>query len=297
VFSGQDKGMDPRALLDQWLATGALRPSTQAAYRQEVTSWLDWCDHTWPHPGPVVDPYHFGIEHVAAWSYDRYLRDCLGNRPFDGPAALAYIAEQFPHVAKSHDRRITALTQFYNAAVDHRVLRIAPDLTELRSGVDRDDTPPKRLDPLRAGRPVLRHRRLGPFERPPLPPRPAHRLPPPRGPQTRRDHPSGHPAHLRTGRLHLRAARTRRLRERGQEVHPRTPHLPALKAYLPKRIRPADGVHALIIGQGGQPIVREYPNKIVQQICATYPILAQRQPPVTADTIAHTGYWDTPPAG
>jgi hypothetical protein len=29
-------------------------------------------------------------------------------------------------------------------------------------------------------------------------------------------------------------------------------------------------------------------------MAATHPLLADRRPPVTADTIAHTGYWDTP---
>ncbi|WP_416520038.1 hypothetical protein [Streptomyces achromogenes] len=286
--------MDPRALLDTWLATGTLRPSTQAAYRQEVTSWLDWCDHTWPHPGPYVDPYHFGIEHVAAWSYDRYLKDCLGNRPFDGPAALAYVADQFPHIAKSHDRRITALTQYYTAAVDHRVIAIAPDLTELRSGLDRDDIPPKRLTPSERAtlfaaiggwgptnaRHYLRDRLIAYLLLEGLRP----------GEIVRLD--IRHVYELADYTYELRAPDDFENVGKKFVLEPLTSA--ALKAYLPKRIRPADGVHALIIGQGGQPIVREYPNKIVQQICATYPILAQRRPPVTADTIAHTGYWDTP---
>ena len=67
----------------------------------------------------------------------------------------------------------------------------------------------------------------------------------------------------------------------------------ALKYYLPKRPRPADGVHALILGQGGRPIHSRYPNLLIQQISATHPLLANRTPPVTADVIAHTGYWDT----
>ena len=71
----------------------------------------------------------------------------------------------------------------------------------------------------------------------------------------------------------------------------------AVKEYLPKRRKPADGVHCLIIGEGGQGIVSEYPNKIVQQIAATSPVLAERTPPVTADALAHTGFWDAPPAG
>jgi hypothetical protein len=69
-----------------------------------------------------------------------------------------------------------------------------------------------------------------------------------------------------------------------------------LKRYLPKRPRPAEGVHALILGQGGRPIVSRYPNMLIRQMAATEPTLADRTPPVTADTIAHTGYWDTPAA-
>src|SRR5690349_8639001 len=98
--------MDPHALLADWLTSGTLRPSTQIAYRTDVTNWLTWCAER------GVDPYAFGIEHVAAWSYDRYLHDVLGNRPFNGPADLAWIAEHHPHTAKSHDRRISALTGF-----------------------------------------------------------------------------------------------------------------------------------------------------------------------------------------
>lgn len=33
---------------------------------------------------------------------------------------------------------------------------------------------------------------------------------------------------------------------------------------------------------------------LVRQIADLHPLLAQRQPPVTADVITHTGLWDTP---
>ncbi|MGC9499262.1 hypothetical protein [Streptomyces sp. WG7] len=52
----------------------------------------------------------------------------------------------------------------------------------------------------------------------------------------------------------------------------------------------------MILGQGGRPITSRYPSLLIQQTCATNPLLAQRTPPVTADTIAHTGFWDTPNA-
>lgn len=71
----------------------------------------------------------------------------------------------------------------------------------------------------------------------------------------------------------------------------------ALKAYLPKRPTPAAGEHAVILGQGGRPIVSRYPNMLIRQMAATHPLLADRRPPVIADVVAHTGFfWDTPPA-
>ena len=70
----------------------------------------------------------------------------------------------------------------------------------------------------------------------------------------------------------------------------------ALIEYLPHRIKPAPGVHNLITVQGGRSIATDYPNLIVRQMAATHSLLAQRTPPVTADTVAHTGFWDTPPA-
>ena len=286
--------MDPRALLDAWLATGTLRPSSQAAYRQEVTSWLDWCDHTWPHDGPWVDPYHCGIEHVAAWAYDRYLKHVLDGRPFDGPDALAYIAQHHPAMAKSHDRRITALTGYYTAAVEHRIIRLAPDLTMLRSGLDRDDTPPKRLNPSERAtlfaaiggwgphnaRHYLRDRLIAYLLLEGLRPSEIVRFD------------IRHLYEMPDGTYEVRTPDDFENVGRKFVLEPLTSA--ALKAYLPKRIKPAEGVHNLIIRQGGQPIVREYVNQIVQSIAATYPILANRTPPLTADTVAHTGYWDTP---
>ncbi|WP_399559434.1 hypothetical protein [Streptomyces chartreusis] len=284
--------MDPRALLDDWLETGALRPSTQVAYRQEVGSWLTWCAEK------GVDPWSFGIEHVAAWADERYLRPYLANRPFDGPAALAFIADQHPEAAKSHDRRVTALTQYYTAAAERQIIRAAPDLTELRSGVDRDGQPPKQLHPDERDAMLIA---VGGW-----------------GPHNSRNHLRDRLiAYLllegiRPGRIVLLDIR---------HLYPITPSVggtiyevrapddhenvgkpytlgpitsAALKEYLPKRRKPADGVHCLIIGEGGQGVVSEYPNKIVQQIAATSPVLAQRTPPVTADVLAHTGKRDVP---
>lgn len=290
--------MDPRLLLDDWLATGTLRPSTQIAYRQEVGSWLDWCDHTWPHPGPHVDPWTFGIEHVAGWSYDRYLKEYLDGRPFDGPDALAFIADQFPHVAKSHDRRITALTGFYEAARDRGAIRITPNLTELRSGVDRDAQAPKRLHPMERqaflvavggwgpdhSRNHLRDRLIAYLLLEGLRP----------GQIVRLDIRHLYETTAGVGGLSYDVRAPDEFENVGKKYTLEPLTSAALKEYLPKRRKPADGVHCLIIGEGGSGVVSEYPNKIVQQIAATSAVLAQRTPPVTADALAHTGFWDTP---
>jgi len=292
--------MNPRALLEDWIASGTLRPSTQIAYRRDVTSWLDWCDHTWPHPGPLVDPYAFGIEHVAAWSYDRYLHEVLGNRPFNDPTDLAWIAEHHPATAKSHDRRISALTGFYEACRDHGCIRITPDLTELRSGLDRDGQAPRRLLPEERDAFLTAIGSWGPNN-------------------SRNHHRDRLIAHLllegiRPGRIvqldirHLYPVTSPtggtyyELRAPDDHENVGKPYVlgllasAAVKAYLPKRRKPAGGVHALIIGEGGQGLTSDYPNKIVQSIAATS-VLAGREPPVTADALAHTGSWNTPPAG
>lgn len=285
--------MDPHALLTDWLATGTLRSSTQIAYRNDIVNWLAWCTER------GVDPWAFGIEHVAAWADERYLRPYLGNRPFDGPGALAQLADEHPEAAKSHDRRITSLTQYYTAAAERHIIRAAPNLSELRSGVDRDIVSPKRLDPMERAAFLAA---VGGW-----------------GPQQSRNH-------LRDRLIAylclegLRPGKIVRLDMRylfpvttgtGAQVYEvRSPDdhealgpqyvfeqltSAALREYLPKRRKPAEGVHLLIIGEGGQGIISEYPNKIVQQIAATSSVLAQRTPPVTADALAHTGFWDVPP--
>ena len=135
--------MDPHALLDTWLDTAPLRSSSRIEYQREVTRWLTWCDQQ----HPPVNPYDCGIDHIAAWA-GTYLTDHLDGRPCTGPDALAHIAQHHPATARTHDRRITALTQYYEACKDRGAIRLTPDLTMLRSGVDRDATPPRRLTPM-----------------------------------------------------------------------------------------------------------------------------------------------------
>jgi len=280
--------MDPRTLLETWLTSGTLRPASQATYRIEVTSWLDWCDTA------AVDPWAFDLHHIAQWAHDRYLHQVLDGRLFDGPDTLAWLAHHHPDVAKSHDKRITALTGYYTAARDAGILRQLPEFNLIRSGVDRDATPPRRLTPMERtvlftciggwGPDQARHYRrdrliaylllegLRPGEIVRLDMRHLYELP---------DY-----------TYEVRAPDAFENVGKKFTLEPLT--VAALKAYLPSRPRPADGVHELILGQGGRPVVSRYPNMLVQQICATHPLLADRTPPVTADTIAHTGYWDTP---
>lgn len=289
--------MDPLTLLDHWLETAPLRSSSQIEYRREVGRWLTWCaaQH------PPINPYDTGIADIAAWT-GTFLAELLDGRPFDGPDALAHIAEHHPAAALTHDRRITALTQYYEAAKDHGAIRLTPDLTMLRSGVDRDANAPRRLNPMERavfltcigmwGADRARHYRrdrliaylllegLRPAE------------------VTRVD--MRHLYEAVDGTFEVRAP-DYEFEAVGKKhvLEPLT--VAALKDYLPYRIKPAEDVHALILGQGkggsGQPITPGYPNLIVQQMASTHPLLAQRTPPVTADTIAHTGYWDTPAGG
>jgi len=284
--------MDPLLLLEDWIANSALRPSTQIAYRTDVTSWLTWCTDA------GVDPYAFGIEHVAAWVEQKYLRPYLGTRPFDGPDALAQLAADHPEVARSHDRRISALTGFYEAARDRGVIRIPPNLTELRSGVDRNGQAPRRLHPMERAAFLSAVGGWGP------------------------DHSRNHHRDRLICYLLLEGLRPGQIvRMDMRHLYPVTPSVggtvyevrapddhenvgkqytlealtsAALVEYLPKRRKPADGVHCVIIGEGGQGLTSDYPNKIVQQIAATSPVLNGRRPPVTADLLAHTGFWDTP---
>src|SRR5690606_27839912 len=69
----------------------------------------------------------------------------------------------------------------------------------------------------------------------------------------------------------------------------------ALRAYQTVRPEPRDpAVHALLLNDRREPLQSRWPNKLVGEMVATEPLLATREPPVTADTIAHTGFWDTP---
>ncbi|MGW6144297.1 hypothetical protein [Streptomyces sp. NPDC055140] len=231
-------------------------------------------------PYAGVAPLHAGLIDIARWAEETYLAPFLDGRPFHGPDALAYLAQTSPEAAKSHDRRITALNQFYGAAAARHLIPAPPSLTELRSGLDRADGDPKKLEPRERAVLLTCIGMWGPTQA----------------------------RHYRRDRLiayllleRMRPGEIVRLDNRhlyeqpdgGYEV--RAPDYEfeaigkqfvldplagaALKDYLPSRPRPADGVHELILGQGGRPIVSRYPNMLVRQIADLHPILAQRQPP------------------
>jgi len=114
--------MDAVTLLRDWLDTSTLRPSTQVEYQREVGSFLTWClEQT-----PPADALTARPKDVAAWAYERYLHEHLPGIPFQGPDALAYLAEKHPDVARTHDRRITALTMYYKAATDRGLITLPP---------------------------------------------------------------------------------------------------------------------------------------------------------------------------
>jgi integrase len=279
--------MEPRALLDDWLASGTLRPSTQARYRPQVDDWLTWCEQEGVHP------YFARIEHVAKWSEKRLIPH-LDGRAFDGPAALAYITDTAPEVAGTHDGFITAVTQYYKAAHDRGLITGVPNLTDLRSGLDRDRDQPQRLTYMERAaffacigmwgadkaRHYLRDRLIAYLLLEGLRP----------GEIVRMD--MRHLYELPDGTIEVRAPDD--FENVGQKFTLEPLTVGALKAYLPYRPKPADGVHELILGQGGRPVVSRYPNMLIRQMAATEPTLAQRRPPVTADVVAHTGFWDTP---
>ncbi|MFI0966998.1 hypothetical protein ACH4S8_37290 [Streptomyces sp. NPDC021080] len=283
--------MDPLVLLDTWLENSSLRHSSRAEYRREVQSWLAWCA---AQRNPAVHPWHIGPEHVARWAYEEFLQDALGDLPFDGPRALAILASENPGLVKSHDRRITILVLYYKAAKEQKLVLEEPHLQDLRSGLDRNVTAPGRLTPRER---AVFLGAVGAWG-------PANSTAPERDRLL---------AYLLLGGL--RPAQAVRLDMRLMEPQPDLGYhvqLPdavdgpgrhivldpmvgdAVRDYLPHRPEPQPGIHTLLLSRLRRPLRSRTPNDIVRAIADTRPRLADRRPPVTADTVAHTGLWDEP---
>jgi integrase len=294
--------MDAEELLHTWLEGSVLRHSTRAEYAREIGSFLTWCTSQ----TPSVDALTARPKDIAAWSYDRFLSPYLTGRAFDGPDALADLAEQHPEVARSHDRRISALTQYYEAALTYQEITLPPNLTALRSGVTRPAGAKNRLDPMER---ATLFTVIGGWG-------------------------ADHSKHYERDRLAiwlllegLRPAQVVRVDTRHLYPQPdgtweiRAPDEhenvgkqfvlqqltgAALKDYLKVRPDPADPAeYALLLNDNRQALQSRWVNKLVGQMAATHPLLADRRdtktgeplPPATADTIAHTGFWDTPAGG
>lgn len=289
--------MEPVDLLHDWLATSTLRPSTRAEYLREVSSFLTWAAAQ----NPPVNALAPRLQDIADWSHHHYLHPHLDGRPFNGPDALGYLAAKHPEAARSHDRRITALTQYYDAAHARNLLPDPLNLTALRTGVRRPAGAKYKLTPRE--RAVLLHATgsWGPanskyWQRDQLVIyllleglRPAqvvrvdvrHLYPQPDG-----------TTEVRTPDDHENVGKKKVL-------DPITGA--ALQRYLDVRPEPADGSHALLLSHRREQINTWWPGRLVQEIAATQPLLADRTDPdtgkpapVTADAIAHTGLWDTP---
>lgn len=289
--------MDAEELLHTWLDGSALRPSTRAEYTRELAGprgFLTWCTGQ----QPPIDALTARPKDIAAWAADCHLEPYLDGRPFNGPDALAYLAQHHPEAARSHDRRISALTQYFEAAYDRQIITLPPNLTALRSGVTRPAGAKNRLD--RMERATLfaviggwgpHHSRY--WQRDQLAVwllleglRPAQVV----RVDTRHLYPQP------DGTYQLRAPDEHEAVGKQFVLEPLT--AAAIKAYLKVRPEPAEpGEHALLLNKDRRAFQSRWVNKLVGQMAATHPLLADREPPVTADTIAHTGFWDTPQGG
>ncbi|MFD8488595.1 hypothetical protein [Streptomyces sp. NPDC059712] len=286
--------MDAWELLHTWLDTSALRQSTRAEYIREIGSFLTWCQQQ----HPPVDPITARPKDIAAWAADRHLYPYLDGRPFDGPDALAQLADQHPEAARSHDRRISALTQYFEAAHQRGIITLPPNLTALRSGVPRPAGAKNRLD--RMERAVL-FTVIGMWG-------PAHSK------HYQRDRLAAwllleglRPAHVvRVDKRHLYPQPDGTWQVRAPDDHENVGKQfvlepltgAAVMDYLKVRPEPVDpACHTLLLNDARRPLQSRWVNRVIGQMAATHPLLADRDPGVTADTVAHTGFWDTPTGG
>jgi integrase len=283
--------MDAATLLRDWLATSTLRFSSQVEYQREVGSFLTWCIEQ----KPPIDALTARPKDVAAWAYDRYLHEYLPGIPFTGPDALAYLADKHPDAARTHDRRITALTMYYRAATDRGLITLPPDLKRLRSGVNRPAGARNRLDDIERAALLTAIGAWGPH----------------RSKRWQRDRLAVYlllegmrPSQvIRLDRRHIYPQPDGTTHVRAPDEHESVGHKfvlnrmtsAALNAYQAVRPEPADpDEHALLLNSRREQLQFRWVNKLVGEMVATEPLLADRDPAVTADIIAHTGFLDTP---
>jgi integrase len=285
--------MDAATLLRDWLATSTLRLSSQAEYQREVGSFLTWCHEQ----NPPIDALAARPKDVAAWAYERYLRPFLPGIPFTGPDALAHLADTHPDAARTHDRRITALTMYYKAAVDRGIITLPPDLRALRSGVNRPAGARNRLDDLERAALLTAIGAWGPH----------------RSKRWQRDRLAVYlllegmrPSQvIRLDRRHIYPQPDGTTQVRAPDDHESVGRQfvlnrmtsAALTAYLAVRPEPADPAEqALLLNSRREQLQFRWVNKLVGEMVATESLLAEREPAVTADMIAHTGFLDAPPS-
>lgn len=293
------KAMDAPTLLDQWLAASALRPSTQVEYRREVTHFLTWCGQQ----SPPLDALTARPKDVAGWTgtHPSLLPFLQGHR--FTPDALAQLAEQHPEVARSHDRRITALTQFYEAAVRFKVIGMPPNLAVLRSGVPRPPGAKNRLTEMERQALLQAIGSWGPT----------------RSKHWQRDQlavflllEGMRPSQvIRVDIRHLYPQPDGTWQVRAPDDHESTGKQfvlnqltgEALKAYLQVRPEPADPAeYALLLNDRREALQFRWVNRVVGQIASTHSLLADRRdtrtgevpPSVTADAVAHTAVREAP---
>jgi len=283
--------MDAATLLRDWLDTSTLRSSSQAEYSREVGSFLTWCTEQ----KPPVDALTARPKDIAAWAYERYLHEYLPGIPFHGPDALAYLADKHPDAARTHDRRITALTMYYKAATDRGIITLPPDLKRLRTGVTRPAGARNRLDDTERAALFTAIGAWGPH----------------RSKRWQRDRLAVYlllegmrPSQvIRLDRRHIYPQPDGTTHVRAPDDHENVGHKfvlnrmtsAALNAYLAVRPEPADPEeHALLLNSRCEQLQFRWVNKLVGEMVATEPLLGDRDPAVTADTIAHTGFLDTP---
>lgn len=286
------RAMDAATLLTRWLADSALRPSTRAEYQREITGFLTWCTEQ----DPPVDAVTARPKDIAAWAGARHLAPYLEGRPFT-PDTLAVIAAQHPDVARSHDRRITALTQYYEAATRYQLLGMPPNLAVLRSGVPRPPGAKNRLTAMERNALLQAIGSWGPL----------------RSKHYKRDQLAVfllleglRPSQvIRVDTRHLYPQPDGTWQVRAPDDHENTGKQftltpltgAALKAYLEVRPEPAEpDEYALLLNDRRQALQFRWVNRVVGQIADTHSLLADRTDTVTADAVAHTGFTDTPPA-